>query len=208
MLEGAQLEDLPSGLAYSPNCASYGGVRFGREVLRQRCWFAHREPSSSVVITELRGLVTAAELAEGLAQEAEKRKNWIRFEPVETLVVARHPAWGWYETSHHRGKDTGIAYTAVIPWSDRSYSVTFSGRQPEHLDRELAKRVVSSFVVLRSGDLDWSRLLAALLIAAALVAGFRHLRRAQAERTPPPAGPPSLRDRTRSSPPPRPPKPR
>lgn len=174
-IEGGQVTKPPPGFAYDGNC-SFARVAFpDRELVRQRCWGTRGEPHSSVDVAEFRGTATRADAQ--AARDALAKRYPGEYGPLEALRVDGREAWAWRETQRDKnGAVSALETKAVVAYANATYTVEFFARDPRFLDADLQRLTIGSFRVIRSGDIDYGKIIAAALLAVAVYFGIKHVR--------------------------------
>lgn len=179
--EGPQLSEVPDGLAYTNSIRSSRLPLPDRRLLGQ---YAYVPPGgtdwkTSATISEYEGLASRAEV-EAVRDRYQSRygDRLSRYGPVEDFRVGGRPAWVYSVDSLSGGKVARHGLTAVVPWDDRTFGIELSSEEAKWMDREVQRRIASSFHVAKKGR--FRPILYTLLAVTAVVGALLGLRRRQA----------------------------
>ena len=176
-IEGGQILKPPPGFAYDPNCSAAGLVYGHDELVGQRCWFTRQEPHCAITVSEFKGGCNGADVQ--AAREAYVAKNkYLEFGPLETLHIDGQPAWGWLETQKSNGAVYSLKYSAVVCYRASRYLVDYFAADPKFRDEAGQRKMVASFRVIKSGDVDPAKVVVGALLAVAVYFVYRRFRAA------------------------------
>ena len=173
-IEGAQIASPPSGLGFDPNCSAARKVLRDRDTVRQRCYVGRGESPDWITITEFKG-TTARRSVEDARTDASQRYRDHVLGALEDIRVDGREAWGWTTSTTYKGKVTSLGYVAVVAYPAATYSIEFDARSARNMDPALVRSTVRSFTVRRSRDVDWRKVLLALVLLAGGVLAARRV---------------------------------
>ncbi len=171
VIEGPQLGEVPSGLAYNTSITSARPPLPGRPVARQVAYLAPggQDWKDSVIITEYDGPLTLAEVAAARDGFEKRYGRSARYGPLETLTIGGHPGWCWTEAQ----ADGALTLNGVVSLEGKTYGIELKIGRKEGRDLAAMSRMVASFHVPRRRDpLPWGFVVfgAALLAITAFLA--------------------------------------
>jgi hypothetical protein len=179
--EGPQLSEVPEGLAYTNSIRTSRLPLTERRLLGQ---YAYVVPGgtdwkTSATISEYEGLATRSEV-ESVRDRYQSRYGGRSslYGSVEDFRVDGRPAWVYSVDGLSSAKVTRHGVTVVVPWDDRTFSIEVSSEEEKWMDRDVQRRIASSFHVAKKGR--FRPILLAVFGAAALVWAIVGWRRRQA----------------------------
>lgn len=171
VIEGPQLGEVPSGLAYNTSISSARPPLLGREVARQVAYLAPggQDWTDSVIITEYDGPVTRDEVLAARDGHETRYGRSARYGPLEPLTIAGRPGWAWSEAQ----PGGALTLNGVVSLEGKTYGIELKIGRKEGRDLAAMSRMVASFHVPRRRDpLPWGFVVlgAALLAITAFLA--------------------------------------
>lgn len=154
VIEGPQLGEVPSGLAYNTSITSARPPLPGRPVARQVGYLAPggQDWTDSVIITEYDGTVTFAEVAAARDDLEKRYGRSARYGPLEPLTIAGRPGWAFSEAQ----PGGALTLNGVVSLEGKTYGVELKIGRKEGRDLATMSRMVASFHVPRRRDpLPW-----------------------------------------------------
>lgn len=166
---GPRLTERPEGFGYRAKAYAARKVLPDREVVRQSGYFPFGGSSDSILITEYRGTVTREQVE--FARDAAARKwTYQEYGPLQDRTIDGRRAFAWRIVQKSDDEETGLAFVAVVPYDDRTYSIEFHATDPLYRKSLVLERTVESFVVRDRGRFSTIRPMGTLGIFA--VAGM------------------------------------
>lgn len=136
----------PEGLLFDANASAARLVLAGRELIDQDGWFTAGDLGSSIMISRYAGSAGTDEIEAARAGFA-GRYTYAEYGELEELTIDRRPSWGWLETQSGSGHVSAMAFTAVIPYGDETYTVEFWSAEPRFMDADALRKTVATFGV-------------------------------------------------------------
>ncbi len=191
-VEGPQIDDIPDGFAFDPNCEVSRSLIAGKRPIGQRCYIndPRGDKPDWITISEYSELLSREDIEASYKAYVE---TYLRCVPdsgacetageLETLVVDGYEGAGYSVSSLYRGEERA-SYQLILPHGDRTYTVRVSGRKGKHAGLPWAKAMARSFAVRHASDLVPLQIAAALAMAALFAGAFFWMRRQRQVETP------------------------
>ena len=173
----------PSGFGYDPNAYAARVVFPDRTKVSQRAYATLTEPYNSIYITEFEGTSTKEDAERARAALAE-RYDYSDYGPLETLTIDGRESWGWLESSYYEGKLSSLEFKAVVPYENVTYTVEFDTNEPDEMNADYLREVVSTFIIKKNSALSAGTIVLVLVMAAIGWWGWKFLERAKYDRGP------------------------